>query len=373
MRVGVLTLPLHTNYGGILQAYALQKVLLDMGHEVVLFDSYPQPPKMFPFPMQYAFYLKRIILKFFKRYNSVPVFYEKRQIELYPLKEHVRQFYRNNITHVNFNYLQPFVEEDYDALIVGSDQVWRPMYSPDIYSAYLSFAKDKNNIRRIAYAISFGTEDWEYTDDQTTVCSQLAQTFDAISVREQSAIALCRDHLKVDATWVLDPTMLVDLRHYTTYISKSKAEYPSNMCYSYILDESEDKQRILANLIKEQEYTPYIVKNIDDSENSNVPSVEDWLKAFYDAKFVFTDSFHGCVFSILFNKPFVVYGNKERGMARFKSLLSMFGLDNRLISSPSDVERVASEPIDWDAVNKNLSAQRERSHFFLVKALNINH
>ena len=373
MRIGVLTLPLHTNYGGILQAYALQRVLQDMGHDVVLLDSYPQCPKMFPFLVQLAFYIKRFAFKVFLRRKTITVFYEKQQIRQYPLKEHIRQFYRRNIRHEDFDYINPKISQDFDALIVGSDQVWRPMYSPDIFNAYLSFAKDWVNVKRIAYATSFGTAEWEYSKEQPAECYRLVQMFDAVSVREESGVTLCKEHFSIDASWVLDPTLLVDTRHYMEHIAKVDADYPLPMCFGYILDASEEKNAILYRIATTQGFQMSSFQNVDDPDNSAAPSVESWLKAFHDAEYVFTDSFHGCVFSILFNKPFVVYGNKERGMARFHSLLSMFGLEDRLATTPDEAARVASLSIDWIRVNNRLSELRKVSKEFLFALLNTTH
>ena len=80
MKIGVITLPLHTNYGGILQAYALQRVLQDIGHDAVLLDSYPKSPELYPFPLQQLFYLKRLLKKCFLLQNATPLFYEKKLI-----------------------------------------------------------------------------------------------------------------------------------------------------------------------------------------------------------------------------------------------------------------------------------------------------
>ena len=197
--------------------------------------------------------------------------------------------------------------------------------------------------------------------------------FDAVSVREESGVTLCKEHLGVNASWVLDPTLLVDTRYYVEHIAKDETDYPSSMCFGYILDSSDEKEAIFNHIATTQGLQMSSFQNVDDSDNGAAPSVESWLKAFHDAEFVFTDSFHGCVFSIIFNKPFVVYGNVNRGMARFHSLLSMFGLKNRLVTTPDDAANVAYQPVDWDAVNIRLSELRKVSKEFLFTSLNSNH
>lgn len=373
MRIGVLTLPLHANYGGILQAYALQRVLQDMGHDVVLLDTYPQCPTLNPFPLQQLFYLKRLLMKIVAPHKAIPLFYEREEMTRFPKKEHIRQFYRQHVHHVPFGAGATLNSRDFDALIVGSDQVWRPMYSPNIFDAYLSFAQGWSHVKRIAYAASFGTDAWEYNEEQTTECCRLAQMFDAVSVREESAVTLCKEHLGVNASWVLDPTLLVDPHHYKVHIAKADADYQSSMCFGYILDASEEKEAIFNRIATSQRLHISSFQNVDDPDNVAAPSVESWLKAFHHAEFVFTDSFHGCVFSIIFNKSFVVYGNVNRGMARFHSLLSMFGLESRLVSTPDEAVNVACQSIDWDSVNNRLSELRKFSMDFLQSSLNINH
>lgn len=102
------------------------------------------------------------------------------------------------------------------------------------------------------------------------------------------------------------------------------------------------------------------------------PSVEQFLRGFYDAKVIVTDSFHACVFSILFNKPFVVYGNKERGMTRFHSLLKLFGLEKQLICSLDEYYDAIFD-IDWDRVNIILGEQKKYSKNILSQTLSTTH
>ena len=96
------------------------------------------------------------------------------------------------------------------------------------------------------------------------------------------------------------------------------------------------------------------------------PPVEQWIKGFMDAHFVVTDSFHGCVFSILFNKPFIAISNSGRGKSRFLSLLSIFGLEERLIDNPGDcVPELIGSVINWESVNSILEEKRKESFHFL--------
>ena len=118
---------------------------------------------------------------------------------------------------------------------------------------------------------------------------------------------------------------------------------------------------------------PFAVNNPYEGDNTKPlnqrikPSVETWLRGFYDADFVITDSFHACVFSIIFKKQFIVIGNKERGMARFESLLKMFGLEERIVDEKVDVNNL--HPIDYDIVYNLYGQLKEKSLHFLSENL----
>lgn len=374
MRIGILTLPLHTNYGGILQAYALQTVLERMGHQVVVFDTpnkMPLPP-LWKIPLTFA---KRLFLKSMGRIDRI--FIEK---------------YNNQIRPVIAKEIQPFVDErihrkvltnfstleahEFDAIVVGSDQIWRSIYFVPLWQkmekAYLSFTKGWN-IKRISYAASFGTDKWEYNEEQTLHSKEALQMFDAVSVREENGVKLCKQYFEVDAIHVLDPTMLLDANDYIELFKQKQTPKSRGNLLNYVLDETDEIKNLIQKVASENKMIPFAVNNPyenDDTKPLNQrikPSVETWLRGFYDADFVITDSFHACVFSIIFKKQFIVVGNKERGMARFASLLKMFGLEERLVDEKFDIKTL--QPIDYDKVYNLYGQLRERSLHFLSENL----
>lgn len=377
MRIGILTLPLHTNYGGILQAYALQTVLERMGHEVVVFDTpnrMPLPPlKNIP-----KCFLKRIVKKLLGRNQKI--FYEYYQNKkVIPVVSQNTQRFINSYIHRkeirNFNELDG---ETYDAIVVGSDQVWRPIYfdqgwrGQGIENAYLAFAS-KWNIKRLSYAASFGTDKQEYSDAQILECRKLMQMFDAVSVRENSAVNQCRKYFNHSASHVLDPTLLLRVDDYIRLFKASNVDKSCGTLLTYVLDSSEVMTKYIRDIAQDKKLEPFNVNNpyeYDDSrplQERIKPSVEKWLRGFYDAEFVITDSFHACVFSIIFHKQFVVVGNKERGMSRFESLLDMFGLKDRLVNIGDDISFL--DEIDFTAVDKIYDTLKEESKSFLFNAL----
>ena len=149
---------------------------------------------------------------------------------------------------------------------------------------------------------------------------------------------------------------------------------------TYVLDQSEKKQAIVRKVSQTLGLSPNVVMpemNFSQVGKKYInqcvfPPVTDWLRGFMDAEYVITDSFHGTVFSILFNKPFVVMANRERGMARLTSLLKKFKLEERWVHSLEDVtDKMLYAPVDFAKVNQMLDIEREKAKIFLMESLNI--
>lgn len=127
---------------------------------------------------------------------------------------------------------------------------------------------------------------------------------------------------------------------------------------------TDDKQNLINDFCRKNNIKPYRVGT--HLENGCLPSIENWLASFDQAKYVITDSFHGSVFSIIFNKPFITIGNKERGMSRFNSLLKQFNLEDRLLV---DEQLDCITDPNWVKVNNILNEWRKKSVFFLQNSL----
>lgn len=373
MKIGILTLPLHTNYGGILQAYALQTVLERMGHEVVVFDKILPEPSLPLWKCPFV-YSKRLVNKLLGRKDNI-VFLEKYVSKIKPIiQQNTNKFIKNYIHRVSFKTFAKIPNANtFNAIIVGSDQVWRPIYFGEdhVDDAFLAFARGWN-IKRIAYAASFGVDKWEYSPLQTETCKSLLHNFDAVSVREESGVKLCREFFECKAQLVLDPTMLLDKSDYVKIIKTSNVPKSKGNLLVYILDETPDKTELIKKIADKYNLKPFRVgsntEKIHAPLNERIqPPVEEWLRGFYDAEFVITDSFHACVFAILFEKQFVVIGNKKRGMSRFISLLSLFGLENRLIGENLNVSAV--DYIDFTLLRNRLAELKEKAMSFLYKSL----
>lgn len=339
MRIAILTLPLHTNYGGILQAYALQTILERMGHKVDVLDKRRREKPQLPISVK----LKRFILKYILFKNIQPlaedVLYKRRKTE----NKHTWKFADKYINRREISSFNEIKEGEYDAIVVGSDQVWRPCYFTGNYNtpmqtAFLDFTQNWN-IKRISYAASFGSDFWEFKNDETKYCSKLINKFNAVSVREKSAKELLEKHLNfTNVDVVPDPTFLLEKENYIKLFKNSKTPKSKGNLLVYFIDETEDKNNLIDIIATTKGLKPFKVnskvegnKNRQENTIYTQPSVESWLRGFYDADFIVTDSFHACVFSIIFKKEFIVYANEERGLARFKNLLKLFELEDRYI------------------------------------------
>lgn len=376
MKVAILTQPLGHNYGGMLQAYALQTYLKKLGCEVVTIDR-KKPEK------NIVKSAKNNTLNFLRHCLSKQTqSFVFEHLYKFSVLKNLHQFRDQNITlsplcNTEHKVFKHFEENTYDLIIVGSDQVWRPKYSPSIMNYFLDFLeKTESNSTCISYAASFGVDEWEFTDEQTEACKKLIKKFDAITVRESSAVNLCKNYFDVDAEKVVDPTMLLDATDYEKLISLDSSISFEGKVLSYVLDPKEDKQKIantVSSILGKETFYLKTEKELTHVNQNEIdycryPEVELWLSAFKDASYVVTDSFHGCVFCILFNKPFIAIGNASRGLARFESLLSMFGLEERLVLSAIEItESKINVNIDWSKVNQLRKAHSEKGKTFLQK------
>ena len=197
--------------------------------------------------------------------------------------------------------------------------------------------------------------------------------FDAISVRETNGINLCKKYFDVDSVHVLDPTLLLNEFDYSMFFQNANTPKSDGTLLNYILDETEESKIIISDVAKQKCLETFSVNNPYEHDESKPlserikPSVEKWLRGFYDAEFVVTDSFHACVFSILFKKQFVVIGNETRGMSRIESLLKMFEIEDRLVTSNFNVKTLPN--INYDNVYSLLINMRKNSINYLQEAL----
>lgn len=369
-KVLIKTLNLHNgNYGGILQNYALQQVLASLGFNAWTDASlHPGLDKKLKHAM-------KPLARRFALPSRLPVslagHYVNAELDDF-IGAEIRTCDLYGVRGPRASTLAGF-----DAFVAGSDQIWRHDYT-SVTANLLDFA-DGLDVPKIAYAGSFGTSGMDgYTQQLMTRSRHLAQQLTAISVREASAVQLCASEWGVEATHVLDPTMLLEPATYDALIMERPSRAPTgNYVFDYTLDASpasKDFTSRVADRIRAdvRHGMPPWPPSFSAAKRSPAtyakPSVREWLRGFRDAEFVVTDSFHGTVFSILFERPFVSVLNSSRGAERFHSLLTMFGLQDRLVGDGNVSQDLSLAP-DWSRVRERLDAERATSLAFLCSAL----
>ena len=374
MKIGILTLPFNNNYGGYLQAYALITVLKEMGYEVELI--YRRNDRRRKLSLLWS------IIK-----NCIKIAIGKKVVS-FKGKPEVEYRYRGGkmLTFVD-KYIEPktkpfyssdemyqYISRELDMIIIGSDQVWRPDYGQKHVQDFFLTELPSQGPKRISYAASFGLDFPCYTEKEIKECGKAIFNFDAISVREIRGVDIIREFgwkVKADPIVVLDPTFLLPKEHYSSLLLESSSVTKGKI-FSYVLDLNNDTNSIVEELSKQ---TGLEVYNIIDTErwlrkDYIMPSLEDWLVGIRDADFVVTDSYHGTVFSIIFNKPFITKQNSSLGSTRFESILKRIGLEGRLIQNSAQVKSALSEDIDWNQVTNILTKEILTSKHHLECALN---
>lgn len=348
-KIGILTLQYGLNYGGVLQCYALKEFLRKQRYEAVIIDRIPDG-----FGVSYV--LKRALVHPFtqKEYAGF------RRNELKPISRSV--YSSKELT---------TLLKGYDACVVGSDQVWRKAVF-SVNGDYFLQHIDLPQLNKVSYAASMGVSEWEYTPEETREITSALSRFKAISVREKDGVDLLYNNCGLSSEFVLDPTLLATPKIYEPLLKKSKKDGNGNIV-TYILDWTGNKKSIVEDFEDRMGKTsidinPRVKKrqNLFQRIMHKGFTVYDWVRLIATADYVITDSFHGTVFSIIFNKQFTTIGNPERGMARFTSILGLFGLTDRLVT---DVTEKQQKKIDYTHTNGVLRQMREKCKFFLVRNL----
>lgn len=379
-KIGIITHPLRTNYGGLLQAYALQSVLKKNNHspitERISNNRTFCQTRFIAFIIGFISFLLR--RRKFSQIFLVPTLKEERHISQY-----THMFIEKYI-----NTIDTFSDEDYDefdVIIAGSDQVWRTSSCDSRIHIDRSFLNLPVNDKclKISYAASFGHDKWNYTNKNTEHIKNIIKDFKAVSVREKGGVDVCEKHLNIKPTHVLDPTLLLDKNDYLSLLSND-IQCKFNGVFVYVLDKTDfikdvirltsDSLNINSFEINPKQYNELTFwdKLLGKTSDLIFPPVENWIASFRDSDMVITDSFHGTVFSIIFKKQFISIINEDRGASRFISLLEMFGLEDRLVKNENltSINFLLSEKIDYNHVDVILKEKQKESLYFLLEAIN---
>ena len=267
-----------------------------------------------------------------------------------------------------------------DCYLTGSDQVWAQLLSKENNKTFfLDFGPKE--IKRIAYAPSFAIK--EYPSELCDALAHELAKFNALSVREQSGVEICRK-LGYKAKLVLDPTLLLTTQAYIKLSRESAPIYSKGYCFVYHVNVSSPEElhwEKFHQYNKTKKIKAYAV-HANQSPNEDLeflndveyiyPNIQEWIAWIRKAEYVLTSSFHGMVFSILLHKPFAICLRTESmfaGNDRITTLLTSLGLENRIVTENSSVNDILLQKTNWKAVDKKLQALRLESIGFLKNAL----
>ncbi len=349
MKIGILTLPLHCNYGGILQAYALQQFLQQEGHEVIVLNRQRNKADENLGSQSYQWLCKQVLHRNMEQYIHAHL--------------HTTPSLRSQEELMK-------AASSLDAVVVGSDQVWRLDMIKGVETNYfLDFTAP--SCKRVAYAASFGTASWQASQNLTVRIQELLSRFTAISVREAEGVELCKNLFKQSATHVSDPTLLFDRSFYERLLPEQAQSHEETLFY-YLLGNKQMHRPLieaLAGKLGKHSYTVNAEKEVHIGKFTfaHFPTPDRWLEGIHKAGFIVTDSFHGVIFSLLFNKPFVVLKNLSGGLSRITSLLDRYGLQSRLMEKEDLLSASADQllSLSFETVNQRIAEDRAFSADFL--------
>lgn len=345
MKIGIITFHWATNYGAVLQAYALQKYLAKEGYNVQIIDYVPKSVRT----KQKLIALKNRDFAFFLQEKLL---YEFRKQYL-------------NLTEKKYSSHKSLIKGkfDFDTIIAGSDQIWNESFTlrgegKVTLSYFADFAAD--NVKRIAYAASFGFH--TPTEQYIETVKQEMRKFYAISVRETDGVDIVAAH-DLKCCVVCDPTALLTKQDYKEIIKNNRIE--GCKVFAYILRENQEEAWKTAKYVG-------AVYGEDIVEKKYIGSMEDWLSSVLQSSIVVTNSFHGVMLSIIMNKPFIALLINGSGMnSRITTLLEKTGLTSRLAEhfSEENINKIVAADIDWKEVNQNMSELRLTGINFLRQVL----
>lgn len=374
-----------SNYGQILQGVALQYVLKSLGFYPITMKYIISPipehisllqrlKKISHDDISLFNHIKRKILSILRKKKTIkPLNFEARQFNLF------KQKYLN-LSNTEFESLDQLATEStnkFYAFICGSDQVWHESGNNERKRVFLlDFVP--HTIKKLSYAASFGRD--KITDKKEfDIFSQCLSKFNAVSVREDTGIAICKMLNRNDAIKVVDPTLLLDQTQWYSFLSlKGKRKHTNKRAFIYSLEANNPIIHKLINYLEKNNYKiDYVCSaSIPDKKTNCEATIEEWLELIASANIVITNSFHGTIFSLNFNTPVIsigkAYSLQEKQNQRIYSIMKEVNLLDFFINQPysdNKIEALLSKSINWDRVNSYLKEERIKGISFLQQNL----
>lgn len=369
MKIGIITISEHNNYGNRLQNYALQRFLLNYVDNVDTIwwckDNYLLNKKI----------SIKMVVKYLLNYKGARSYIKNKYVKDCIREYNIKKFSDKYIS-IKYDYkINKDLSEIYNFFFVGSDQVWNPNFWAGwdslvntINAVFLKFVPKE---KRIAYAASIAIP--EIPKDKEKFFKDSLNEMKAISMREKAGAELVKNLTGREVPVVVDPTILLSKEEWQKIEMVPEWYNGEKYILTYFLG---NPSPIIKNIAKKNNWKIYNLMDKNDFD-LYTSRVEEFVYLIDHAQLVATDSFHACVFSILMNTPFLVVNRQQKGVAdmtsRIDTLMELFGYQDRYIIN-SECKLSEDEILYMDFSNVKVIQEREirRSTEYIKKALNIN-
>lgn len=359
-KIGIVTWHYYSNFGSGLQAFALQKMISDIGYDVEIINyRNPQICRR----VWWKEILKCIL------HNTVGVFDNKVYVKTLSGTKNFQNRYLSLTTRFECPEKIADIVGGFSCLVYGSDQIWAPnVYNPIYMGGYVPM-----HIRKISYAASIGLNDIPI--NLVRVYKENLSSYHAVAVREEEGRVLLKKKCGIESKVVLDPTLMLNVATYSKMQRRVKG-IKGKFIYCYFLNKEHEYRETVEEYARKHELQ--IVGSSDKNSDSewmiklaNI-GADQFLWLINNAETIFTDSYHGSIFSLLFHKNFWTFvrfkeNNPICQNSRIRQLQNNFNIGHRIIPSKGVVDD--SKVIDFDYFEKRLEELRLDSISYIMEAL----
>ena len=364
MKIAILTFHDAYNYGAILQAYATQKLLETMGHEVEIINYVREKKNYY----RYHFKLDFNIIKT-PRVFVTAFLCTKRQLTK---EKKFDDFIEHKLNLSSTLYRRGDIVNvrKYDIVLIGSDQVWNPKLTGGLDEVYWGKMEKEENCKIIAWAPS--SLYLEYTDDELKKIEQYLDNFSSLSVRDEKLKSVIEKYTNKKISITIDPTFLLDKNEWSKLCHKVPEK---DYVLMYAVRNFGQTYKIAKHVAKKYNKRLVVIRSIVNPlynrHDKNTCSPEDFLSYIYHADYVVASSFHGTAFSIIFEKKFIDFVPNSSKDSRVQTILKAIDLGDRVVSENSSYDIINNIPNYLEAKNK-LEKQKEASINYLLSSIKYN-
>lgn len=380
--IGLVTCYFHHNYGSMLQAYATEMIVQQMGLPFQTIAC--KAPINYMQENKFLYIVKKLLIADWKmRLGKMKIERAKKENPMFAKNWEIRNKAFNQFAETFF-HVSPYsknrkeltkMAENYSAFLVGSDQLWR---TDSVEHGYYTLEWVPDHIRKIAYSTSIGVKEVPWF--QVEKNKRFMNRFDYIALREQSACDLVYKLTGRKVPVVLDPTLLFTGDQWLG-IQQQEPLTNGKYIFCYLLGDNPSQRDFIKRVKEKTGYQIVALQQLDDyipsdegfADEAPYVGPREFLNYIRNAEYVFTDSFHCSVFSILYKKNFFTFsrfaeGAKQSTNTRIDNLLHITGLEERRMTNDKTIEEVVNFKRNFDGVDEKLNALRKSSMDYLYNA-----